>query len=76
MPMLAADYAFFGDENEPLITVRVVSIRPYGVVFATVVEKTGSHPTVVKQLATWMQEADLVQCVYRTEDVAHSPGYH
>ena len=45
----------------------VVGIRPYNVFFATVVDKKGSTPDAVRQLATWIQEAGLVHFVYRTD---------
>ena len=44
----------------------VVCIRPYNVVFATVVEKKGSYPAIVKN-ATWVLEASLVHFAYRTD---------
>ena len=38
LPMLCADYGFFGDEGEPMVSFLTVHIRPFGVYFAAVVD--------------------------------------
>ena len=39
IPMLCLDYGFFHDDGKPLITMLVVSIRPFNVYFAAVGSK-------------------------------------
>ena len=67
IPMLSADYGFISDPGGALVTILVVSVAPFGVLFATVVPGKGPVPEVVRQLATWIQECGLVHFVYRTD---------
>ena len=65
---LVTDYGYGRDSNDEIMaTVLVVRLYPYNVVFATIVEKKGSYPAIVKQVATWIQEAGLVHFTYRTD---------
>ena len=44
VPMLSLDYGFFRDPNGPLITFLVLTLKPYGIFFAIVVDTKGiSH---------------------------------
>ena len=65
IPLLSADYGFISDPGGELVTVLVVSVSPYGIIFAAVVDSKGAQPPVVKQLATWIQECGLVHFAYR-----------
>ena len=66
LPMMGADYAFFGDAGN-LITYLVVLIRPFGVFSASVVDSKGATPHAVRVLSDWIKMCGLVQFLYRSD---------
>ena len=68
LPMLSADYAYIGDGD--LLTVLVVHVKPYGVVFACVADAKGPTPYMVRMLAEWIKMCGLVSFLYRSDKEA------
>ena len=67
LPLLSADYGFFGDEKSPPFTVIVVYIRPFGIYVVAIVDQTGATDYMVKQLSDWIQQCGLVRFLDRSD---------
>ena len=53
LPLLSADYAYFGDGD--LVTILVMHVKPYGVMFACVADGKGPTPNMVRMVAEWIK---------------------
>ena len=67
LPMICADYGFFGEAAKPLITFLVVYVRPIGSYFATVVDAKGPTQFAVRQVADWIVQCGLVKFLWRAD---------
>ena len=68
LPLLTADYGFLrnpGDQD--CITLLVIKVMPFKLVFATVVNIKGPDPDIVKRVSRFINEAGLVRFTYRAD---------
>ena len=68
LPLMVGDYAFpkhFADADT--ITLLVIRVYPYKLVFSCVVPSKGRHPDVVNRLTRFIKECGLTQFTYRSD---------
>ena len=68
LPLMVGDYAFpkhFADADT--ITLLVIRVYPYKLVFSCVVPSKGRHPDVVNRLTRFIKEFGLTQFTYRSD---------
>ena len=70
LPMLCSDYAFFGDQGEPLVTFIVAYIRPVWVYFASVVDAKGPTAFALRMLSDGITPCGLARFAYRADRAA------
>ena len=62
--MLSANYGYDSDPGCTPITFLVVHVKPYGMVFACLVDAKGPTPEMVRMLSVWNQLCGLVNFRY------------
>ena len=68
LPLLVADYGFLRDEqDQDMVSMLVIKVYPYKLVFATVVDVKGPDPAVVDRVARFIKESGLVRFSYRAD---------
>ena len=68
IPLLVGDYGFIKDSNdEENVTILVLKLYPYKLVFACVVNSKGSDPLVVARLCRFIMECGLLHFAYRSD---------
>ena len=65
--MLSADYGFFNDPGGKPIPFLVLHVKPFGLVFACVVDANGPTPKMVQLVSNWIKLCGLVDCLYRSD---------
>ena len=68
IPLLVGDYGFVKDgADDENVTVLVLKLYPYRLIFACVVPSKGSDPLVVARLCRFIQECGLLHFAYRSD---------
>ena len=68
IPLLVGDYGFVKDSSdEDNVTVLVLKLFPFKLVFACVVPSKGSDPLVVARLCRFIMECGLLHFAYRSD---------
>ena len=73
MPLLSGDYGSFGDDGKgsgKQLTFLAITVRPFGVYWACVVDSKGPTPAMVKSLAQFIVGCGLVRFAYRSDKEA------
>ena len=65
--MLSADYGYFSDPGGPSITFLVVHVKPYGAVFACIVDSKGPTPKMVRMVSECIKLCGRVNATYRSD---------
>ena len=68
LPVSPADYGYIGDGDR--ITILVVHIKPYGVIFACVADCKGQTPNMVTIFAELIKLCGRVRFLYRSDKSA------
>ena len=68
IPLLVGDYGFVKDgSDDENVTILVLKLFPYKLIFACVVPSKGSDPLVVARLCRFIQECGLLHFAYRSD---------
>ena len=68
IPLLVGGYGFVKDgSDDENITILVLKLFPYRLIFACVVPSKGSDPLVVARLCRFIMECGLLNCAYRSD---------
>ena len=68
IPLLVGDYGFIKDSSdEENVTILVLKLYPYKLVFACVVNSKGSDALVVARLCRFIMECGLLHFAYRSD---------
>ena len=68
IPLLVGDYGFVKDAaDDENITVLILKLYPYKLIFACVVPSKGSDPLVIARLCRFIQECGLLHFAYRSD---------
>ena len=68
IPLLVGDYGFVKDgSDDGNITILVLKLFPYKLIFASVVPSKGSDPLVVARLCRFIMECGLLHFAYRSD---------
>ena len=65
--MLSADYGYFSEPGCAPITFLVVHVKPFGIVFACLVDAKGPTPMMVRMVSEWIKLCGLVNFRYRSD---------
>ena len=68
IPLLVGDYGFIKDSSDDEnITILILKLFPYKLIFACVVPSKGSDPLVVARLCRFIMECGLLHFAYRSD---------
>ena len=68
IPLLVGDYGFIKDgSDDENVTVLVLKLFPFKLVFACIVPSKGSDPLVVSRLCRFIMECGLLHFAYRSD---------
>ena len=68
LPLLIGAYGFIRNSgDDTLICVLAMKLYPYGVLFACVVPKKGIEATIVRKVASFINDMGLTHVVYRSD---------
>ena len=65
--MLSADYGFFNDPGGPTTCFLAIHVKPFGAIFACVVDAKGPTPKMVHVVSEFIKMCGLVNFVYRSD---------
>ena len=68
IPLLVGDYGFIKDgSDDENVTILVLKLFPFKLIFACVVPSKGSDPLVVARLCRFIMESGLLHFAYRSD---------
>ena len=68
IPLLVGDYGFIKDgSDDENVTILVMKLYPFKLIFACLVPSKGSDPLVVARLCRFIMECGLVHFAYRSD---------